>query len=64
MTAKLTTQHVHDWRLKPFGDGKKWLRRSRLVAREFAFKEKRSDTLSPATSSHVTCDECFTHGIS
>ena len=51
--AKLTTKHVHDWRLKPFGDGKKWLRRSRLVAREFAFKEKRSDTFSPATSSHV-----------
>jgi hypothetical protein len=53
VTAKLTTKHVHDWRLKPYGDGKKWLRRSRLVALEFAFTEKRSDTFSPATSSHV-----------
>ena len=32
---------------------KAWLRRSRLVAREFAFWEKRSDTYAPATSTHI-----------
>jgi hypothetical protein len=32
---------------------KRWLRRSRLVAREYAFMEKRDDCFSPATSSHV-----------
>eukprot|EP00435_Cladocopium_sp_Y103_P042938 s2725_g12.t1 len=53
VTAKLTTKHVHDWRLKPYGDSKRWLRRSRLVAREFAFMERRNDTFSPATSTHV-----------
>ena len=52
INSKLTTKHMHDWRLKPFEQGKKWLRRSRLVAREFAW-EKRSDTFSPATSSHT-----------
>ena len=52
INSKLRTKHVHDWRLKPFEQGKKWLRRSRLVAGEFAW-EKRSDTFSPATSSHT-----------
>eukprot|EP00435_Cladocopium_sp_Y103_P068164 s313_g31.t1 len=32
---------------------KRWLRRSRLVAREYAFLERRDDCFSPATSSHV-----------
>ena len=54
----LTTKFVYDWRLKdrvqPDGSSvKAWLRRSRLVAREFAFWEKRSDTYSPATSTHM-----------
>ena len=49
---------VYDWRLKTFVDGdgeerKRWLRRSRLVAREYAFLERRSDTYSPATSTHI-----------
>ena len=53
----LTTKFVDDWRLKdkinPDGSSeKRWLRRSRLVAREFAFGRK-SDTYSPATSTHI-----------
>ena len=55
---QLTTKFVRDWRVKDFTceDGtttKKWLRRSRLVAREFSFWEKRNDTYSPATSTHI-----------
>eukprot|EP00435_Cladocopium_sp_Y103_P042173 s3100_g11.t1 len=53
VTSKLTTKNVHDWRLKPFGTEKWWLRRSRLVAREFVFMERRTDTFSRATSTHV-----------
>jgi len=40
---QLNTKFVRDWRLKQFGDAAdgeptpKWLRRSRLVAREYAF---------------------------
>ena len=54
----LTTKFVYDWRLKDFTaeDGtscKRWLRRSRLVAREFSFMVRRSDTYSPATSTHI-----------
>ena len=54
----LTTKFVYDWRLEDFTskDGtsyKRWLRRSRLVAREFSFLERRSDTYSPATSTHI-----------
>ena len=53
----LTTKFVYDWRLKDFTskDGtacKRWLRRSRLVAREFSFLERRSDTYSPATCTY------------
>ena len=56
--SQLTTKCVYDWRLKDFKDqsgaiSKRWLRRSRLVAREFAFLEKRSDTYAPATSTHI-----------
>ena len=58
VTDKLTTKFVYDWRLKTFVDGngverKRWLRRSRLVAREYAFLERRSDTYIPATSTHI-----------
>ena len=60
VTAKLTTKHVHDWRLKPYGNGKKWLRRSRLVAPEFALKEMFGYLFS---SNLFTCDECFTPGV-
>ena len=54
----LTTNFVHDWRAKdstmPNGDiVKRWLRRSRLVAGQFAFMERRDDCFSPATSTHV-----------
>ena len=54
----LTTKFVHDWRAKDYtlDDGsvtKRWLRRSRLVARECAFMERRDDCFSPATSTHV-----------
>ena len=55
----LTTRNVYVWRKKPYqlGDGvsvKRWERRPRLVAREFAFDEgKRDDIFSPATSGHV-----------
>eukprot|EP00435_Cladocopium_sp_Y103_P067384 s792_g30.t1 len=56
-TGKLTTKFVRDWRLKVFGEGpnerKRWMRRSRLVAREFA-TTKRLDTFSPATGAHVS----------
>eukprot|EP00435_Cladocopium_sp_Y103_P004047 s3664_g1.t1 len=56
-TGKLTTKFVRDWRLKMFGEGasqqKLWMRRSRLVAREFA-TSKRLDTFSPATGAHVS----------
>ena len=54
----LTTRFVYDWRVKDYtqADGttcKRWLRRSRCVAREYAFLEKRDDTYSPATSTHI-----------
>ena len=54
----LTTKFAHDWCAKDFtmpnGDVvKRWLRRSRLVAREYAFMERRDDCFSPATSTHV-----------
>ena len=57
-TSYLTTCNAHDWRKKPYqlGDGisvKRWKRRSRLVAREFAFTEGKDDIFSPATSGHV-----------
>ena len=50
-----TTRNVYDWRKKPYHRmvGKRWQRRPRLVAREFAFPEgKRDDIFSPATSGH------------
>ena len=59
ITGKLTTKFVRDWRLKEYGKDenavavKRWMRRSRYVAREFA-KERRLDTFSPATGSHTS----------
>ena len=52
----LTTRFVRDWRIKPrkFPDGreeKQWLRRSRLVAREYA-NSKRDDVHAPTASAH------------
>ena len=50
---------MYDWRKKPYHHedrtitSKRW-KRTRLVAREFAFAEgKRDDIFSPATSGHV-----------
>ena len=59
VTDSLTTKFVHDWGAKDFtlqsGEVvKRWLRRSRLVAREYAFLERRDDCFSPATSCYVT----------
>ena len=54
VSGSLTTRFVYDWRIKDSPDGtKKWMRRSRFVAREFATL-KRSDTYSPATGSHTS----------
>ena len=57
VTGRLTTKFVRDWRLKDFGEGsnvcKKWMRRSRFVAREFA-NTRRLDTFSPATGAHTS----------
>ena len=56
ITGKLTTRLVRDWRLKDFGEGpsmrKRWMRRCRLVAREFN-NSKRLDTFSPATGAYT-----------
>ena len=40
VTGSLTTKFVRDWRLKQYGDEKKWMRRSRFVAREFATSKR------------------------
>ena len=58
MTGRLTTKFVRDWRLKNDVNEKgetvkRWMRRSRYVAREFA-SEKRLDTFSPATGAHTS----------
>lgn len=56
VTGSLTTKFVRDWRLKDFGEGadmrKRWMRRSRFVAREFA-NTRRLDTFSLATGAHT-----------
>eukprot|EP00435_Cladocopium_sp_Y103_P051533 s2110_g16.t1 len=75
----LTTKFVKDWRKKLYVsfDGQsreRWMRRSRLVAREYA-NTKRDDTFSPATGARTSnllpvyfldlkaqsegCDECY-----
>ena len=58
VTGKLTTKFVCDWRLKDYtnSDGvvvKRWMRRSRYVAREFA-NVRRLDTFSPATGAQTS----------
>ena len=53
VTGSLTTKFVRDWRLKQYGDEKKWMRRSRFVEREFS-TAKRLDTFSPATGAHTS----------
>ena len=54
---RLTTRFVHDWRVKLYvpSEGpprKRWLRRSRMVAREYA-NDKRDDVFSPASGHNV-----------
>ena len=54
---KLTTRFVHDWRVKLYvpREGpprKRWLRRSRMVAREYA-NDNRDDVFSPASGHHA-----------
>ena len=55
--GQLTTKMVRDWRRKLyFCEGQsreRWMRRTRLVAREFAV-DKRDDTYSPATGAHTS----------
>ena len=53
----LTTRFVHDWRIKTYVDKngmkhKRWLRRARLVSRDYAI-EKRDDVYSPASGQHA-----------
>ena len=53
----LTTRFVYDWRIKTYvGHDKKsykrWLRRARLVARDYAV-DKRDDVYSPASGQHA-----------
>ena len=53
----LTVKFVRDWRIKVrredgVQEKKQWLRRSRLVAREYAI-DQRDDTFSPASSTHL-----------
>ena len=48
-TKWLTTKFVFDWRFRE----RKWIRRARLVAREFKSQEHRTDTFSPATSTSL-----------
>ena len=52
---KLTTRMVRTWRVKRNKDkgAKMFLRRSRLVAREYSFLGARDDVYSPATSNHL-----------
>ena len=46
----LSTRFVRTWRDKTFGSRRVWLRRSRLVAREFAWLCERNDLFSPASN--------------
>ena len=47
----LSTRFVRTWRDKVFGQRGVWLRRSRLVAREYSWLADRSDFFSPASNS-------------
>ena len=61
ISGTLTTRFVYDWRLKTYdgdnslwkGETKRWMQRSRYVAREFA-NDKRDDVYSPATGCHTS----------
>ena len=46
----LSTRFVRTWRDKWLGDKHVWLRRSRLVAREYAWIDQRTDLFSPASN--------------
>ena len=53
----LTTRFVYDWRIKTYVEKngtkrKRWLRRARLVARDYAVG-KRDDVYSPASGQHA-----------
>ena len=56
ITRSVTTKFVRDWRWKEYkSEGtsrNRWLRRSRLVARQYAV-DKRGDVFSPASSGHL-----------
>ena len=59
----LTTRFVYDWRIKAYVDKndkkhKRWLRRARLVARDYAV-DKRDDVYSPASGQYVACCRYF-----
>ena len=47
---RLSARFVRAWRAKMRGGRKVWLRRSRYVAREFAWAEDRTDLFAPASS--------------
>jgi len=55
--GRVTTKSVRDWRRKLYvcdgQSGERWMRRSRLVAREYA-TVKRDHTFSPATGAHTS----------
>ena len=48
---RLSTRFVRTWRDKYVAGEHVWLRRSRFVAREYAWADQRSDLFSPASSS-------------
>ena len=48
---RLSTRFVRSWRDKYVAGEHVWLRRSRFVAREYAWVDQRSDLFSPASSS-------------
>ncbi|CAJ1337085.1 unnamed protein product, partial [Effrenium voratum] len=47
--SPLSAKFVNTWRSKYDGDRPVWLRRARLVAREYNFLQKREDTFLPAS---------------
>ena len=49
----LTTKFVFDWRWCEVSGTKQWVRRARLVAREYRTTDGRTDCFSPATSSSI-----------
>ena len=51
---RLTTKFVYDWRFREVGSKKRWMRRARLVAREYKVLEKRDAIFSPATTPALT----------